>query len=139
MDRYYYKKDPGHIWLKKDDDSTYKVGFDYFGQFQAGEIMFIRTRPVGSTLNQGATFGTVETEKWIGPLRFPLTAEIIEVNEAIVENPKLINESCYTNWIIRIKPTQMEKDLESENLIKDKETLRTYIINDLQKYDDPEI
>lgn len=140
LDRYYYAGDPGHIWFKP-INSFYEVGFDSFGQQQAGPLLHIRTRPLGKEFPQGAAFGTVESDKWIGPLRLPLTSELLEANSAVLDNPQLVNSDCYKSWVIRIKPTKLEQEISSKDVISkgDLESLKTYVISDLEKYEEPPI
>ncbi len=140
LDRFYYANDPGHIWFKP-NNSIFEVGFDFFGQHQAGSLLHIRTRPLGKEFPQGAAFGTVESDKWIGPLRLPLSAILVEANIAVLDNPKLVNDDCYESWVIRIKPTKLEEEINSTDVISkgDLVRLEQYIISDLKKYDEPPI
>ncbi|MHA1213836.1 MAG: glycine cleavage system protein H [Candidatus Hodarchaeales archaeon] len=138
LDRYYYANDPGHIWFKE-KNSLFEVGFDFFGQHQAGPIHHLRTRPVGKEYLQGRAFGTVESDKWMGQLRLPLTSIIEEVNDKVLSNPALINQDCYNAWVVRIRPTRFDEEIKSKDIIKvgDLEALKQYIISDLEKYDEP--
>lgn len=140
IDRFYYSHDPGHIWFKS-NNSLFEVGFDDFGQFQAGKILHVRTRPIGKNFAKGAAFGTVESHKWIGPLRLPLSSTLIEVNTEVLENPGIINTEPYNAWLIRIKPTNLDDEISSQDIIQkgDLEELRHYIKSELEKYEDPPI
>ena len=140
LDRYYYAGDPGHIWFKP-INSVFEVGFDSFGQQQAGPLLHIRTRPLGKEFPQGAAFGTVESDKWIGPLRLPLTSKLLEANSAVLDNPQLVNSDCYKSWVIKIKPTELEKEISSKDVISigDLESLKKYVISDLEKYEEPPV
>jgi glycine cleavage system H protein len=139
LDRYYFTQEPGHIWLKTEGE-LFKVGFDDFGQFQ-GPILHIRTRPIGKEFPQGKAFGTVETNKFIGQLRFPVSGSIVEANSEVFKEPQLINRAPYDQWIVKIKPTNLDEDLESEYIIPlgDQEKLEKYIVSELVKYEDPPI
>lgn len=140
LNRYYYAGDPGHIWFKSinADNSIFEVGFDSFGQKQAGPLLHIRTRPLGREFPQGAAFGTVESDKWIGPLRLPLSAVLVEANTAVLDNPKLINENCYQAWVIQIRPTKFDEEINSTDIIikGNLPRLKQYTISDLEKYEE---
>jgi len=141
LDRYYYAHDPGHIWFKP-INSIFEVGFDYFGQFQAGTILHIRIRPPGKEFTQGTAFGTVESDKWIGPLRLPLTAVIIESNQEVLKKPQLVNDDPYGRWVIRIKPTKLKEELNSSSdiiPIGNLTRLKQYITSELERHEDPPI
>jgi len=140
LDRFYYSNDPGHIWFKK-INTLIEIGFDDFGQKQAGHLHHIRTRRIDNEYQQGRAFGTVESDKWMGQLRLPLSGILKEVNEKVIKNPSLVNKDCYSNWIVRIEPTDFDKEIKSPDIIKQGECdkLRDYITSDLQKYDEPPI
>ena len=135
LDRYYYTGDPGHIWFKP-NNSIYEVGFDDFGQQQAGPLLHIRTRPLKKEFKQGSAFGTVESDKWIGPLRLPLTSIILEANSNVLNNPQSVNDNPYEAWVIRIKPIQFEEEINSEDIIPkgDYTRLKQFIEAELEKY-----
>ncbi len=112
---HYFTGGDGHIWLKKLDDGKVKVGFDDFGQKLAGKILFVRTVPVGKERPKGKSLGTIETGKYVGALRCPVTGTIVEINPAIKENPGLINDDPYgKGWIAIIDPNNLEEDLKTE-------------------------
>ena len=137
LDRYFYTSDPGHVWFKP-KNSTFEVGFDDFGQSQAGNILHIRTRPTGKEYNQHTAFGTIESEKWIGPLRLPLTGTITAANAEVLDNPSLVNETPYKAWIIELQATNLEELKNSERIIPmgDREKLKAYITKEAKKYED---
>jgi glycine cleavage system H protein len=139
LDRYYYTQEPGHIWLKPEGELLL-VGFDDFGQSQ-GPILHIRTRPIGKIYSQGKAFGTVETNKFIGQLRFPVSGSIVETNSDIFNDPQLINNAPYDQWIVKIKPTNLDEDLKSDYIIPlgNKDFLEKYMVSELIKYEDPPI
>jgi glycine cleavage system H protein len=139
LNRYYYTQEPGHIWFKPSED-TFLVGIDDFSQAQ-GPILHLRMRPKGKKVYpKRKAFGTVETNKFIGPLRLPISASIIEINEDVLNNPQLLNEDPYSNWIVRIKPSSsVDNEIStSPEIIQigDRKKLEEYIRSELTKYDD---
>ncbi len=140
LDRYYYTQEPGHIWFKSDGEG-FKVGINDFSQAQ-GPILHLRIRPKGKIYPKRKAFGTVETNKFIGPLRLPVSASIVEVNEDVINHPQLLNEDPYQHWIIKIKPpSSFDNEISSIDIINigDREKLTEYIKSELIKYDDPPI
>ena len=70
-----------------------------------GDIVFVDIPTVGETLEAGETFGTIEVVKTISDLFLPLAGEILEQNEALEENPELVNKDPYgEGWLIKMKP-----------------------------------
>ena len=137
LDRAYWSKDPGHVWALVLDDGTVKVGFDHYATSIAGKILFVRVKPVGREVKQGKSFGSVESGKWVGPLRAPYSGTIVEVNGELKDKPELVNDDPYgLGWIAIIDPSNFETESQNDNLIPsgDKERLETYIKGDIEKF-----
>lgn len=114
-----YSKD--HTWAKIEDDKA-RVGITDYGQKSAGKIMFVRFRPKG-TISQGSGIGTIETAKWVGVVKSPVSGEIVEINPKLRDNPSLINESPYEDgWIAIIKLSKFEED--KKNLMTAEEAVK---------------
>lgn len=125
-----YSKD--HLWAKIEDGRV-KVGITDFAQKMAGEIVFVRIMPKGKQVRAGQPLGTMETGKWVGPLKSPVSGTIVEVNTALRMQPKLLNTDPYgQGWVAIIEPSNLEE--EKKNLISDLEELRKFIEEEEKKY-----
>ena len=93
-----------HEWIRIEGDEAY-VGITDYAQDQLGDIVFIDIPTVGEALEQGEVFGTVEVVKTVSDLFLPIGGEILEQNEALMDNPELVKQDPYgEGWIIKIKP-----------------------------------
>lgn len=100
-----------HEWIRVEGDIAY-VGITDYAQEQLGDIVFVDIPAVGETLEAGETFGTIEVVKTISDLFLPVAGELLEQNEALEENPELVNKDPYgEGWLIKMKPTNV-KDIE---------------------------
>jgi len=96
----YYTND--HEWIKV-EGNTGVVGITDFAQHQLGDIVFVDVASVGETLSEGETFGTIEAVKTVSDLFIPVDAEIIEFNDALNNEPELINKDPYgAGWIVKV-------------------------------------
>jgi glycine cleavage system H protein len=96
-----YTKD--HEWVSLNGD-TATVGITDFAQHELGDIVYIEVDTVGSSLNHGDVFGTVEAVKTVSDLFMPLSGEILELNAALDSAPELVNSDAYgKGWMIKIK------------------------------------
>jgi len=111
-----------HEWLRVEVDFAY-LGITDFAQSQLGDIVFLEIETLGETLNQGDIFGTIEAVKTVSDLFLPIDAEVVEVNEAIVENPETINQDPYEKgWIAKIRipnPEQLNGLLSANDYEKE--------------------
>ncbi len=91
-----YTKD--HEWLKIENDKAY-VGITDYAQHTLGDIVFIELPKTESTLEIGDVLGVIESVKAASDIYSPISGAILEVNEELIDNPELINEDPYKNWI----------------------------------------
>ena len=93
-----------HEWIRLEGDVAY-VGITDYAQEQLGDIVFVDIPTEGETLAADEVFGTIEVVKTISDLFLPVTGEILEQNEALADQPELVNQDPYgEGWHIKIKP-----------------------------------
>ena len=93
-----------HEWIRQEGDIAY-VGITDYAQEQLGDIVFVDIQTEGETLAAGDTFGTIEVVKTISDLFLPVGGEVLEQNEALADQPELVNQDPYgEGWLIKIKP-----------------------------------
>ena len=95
-----------HEWIRVDGDVAY-VGITDYAQDQLGDIVFVDIQAVGETLEAGEVFGTIEVVKTISDIFMPVGGEVLEQNEALEDQPELVNKDPYgEGWLIKIKPDE---------------------------------
>lgn len=96
-----YTKD--HEWAKREGNRV-RVGITAFAVEQLGDITLVELPKVGTKIDTGKTFGTVESVKTLSDLFAPLAGTIVEVNDALSSSPELVNEGCYDKgWMVVIE------------------------------------
>uniref|UniRef100_UPI003216320C glycine cleavage system protein GcvH n=1 Tax=uncultured Draconibacterium sp. TaxID=1573823 RepID=UPI003216320C len=94
-----------HEWVRVEGDVAV-VGVTDFAQGELGDVVFVEIETEGETLDKGETFGTVEAVKTVSDLFMPVGGEVIEFNEALADDPELVNKDAYgEGWMIKIKMT----------------------------------
>jgi glycine cleavage system H protein len=102
-----YTKD--HEWVKIENDILV-IGITDFAQGELGDIVYVEVETLNENLNSEEVFGTVEAVKTVSDLFMPISGEIIEYNDNLIENPELINSDPYNQgWIIKVKPTELKE------------------------------
>lgn len=140
LDRYYLAGETGHTWLLPIGENKYLLGFNSLGAKQAGEIANVKTRKVGKIIKQSKAVGTVESGKWIGPLKTPFTGTMSRINDLLNDKPGIINDDPYNDgWVAELEIDQETLDSEKDNEliihIGDKETLETFIKKELTRFE----
>lgn len=90
-------------WIKVDDDIA-TIGIDDYSQAEFGEIVFVDLPKVGAHFSKSDEVCVVESVKTASDICTPLSGEIVKTNDALVDNPKLLNQSCYdSGWLFKIQ------------------------------------
>ena len=99
---YYYSQD--HEWIKVEDGQIGVVGITDFAQKQLGDVVYVELPEVGTQLEFHQTLGVVDSVKAVSDIYSPVSGEVVEVNQALNDNPELINEDPHgQGWIVKIK------------------------------------
>jgi len=102
----FYSND--HEWVRVEGNKAY-VGISDFAQHALGDIVFVELPDIDSEFTSGDVFGVVESVKAASDMNIPLSGKVLEVNEAIVDSPELVNEDSYENWMLVIEITNKEE------------------------------
>ncbi len=98
-----YKYSSEHEWISVDDGIA-TVGITHHAQDELGDVVFVELSELGTTCAQDAVFGTIESVKAVSDLHAPVAGEIVEVNDALIDTPEVVNEDPHgAGWMIRIK------------------------------------
>ncbi|HKK55274.1 glycine cleavage system protein GcvH [Marinobacter sp.] len=101
-----------HQWVRAADDGTATVGITDFAQDQLGDVVYVELPEVGSTVIGGEEAGVAESVKSASDVFSPVTGEVIEVNEALEDEPELVNEDPYGDgWLFKVS-TRDQGELE---------------------------
>ena len=107
-DRFY---NSNHLWIKENDSGQVTVGMDELGLDSLGEMAYLTLPDVGTPVEMGKAMGTMEAAKMTGEIYAPVTGFVVEKNDAILQNPLLVNEEPYDNgWLVKIEPTNWEDE-----------------------------
>lgn len=107
--------DKNHFWARLEGD-TVVMGTTDFAQKLAGDIGYVEIPEEGLKIQQGKPFGSIESGKWVGRIYAVLSGKVTEVNEALEDEPELINSSPYEEgWICKIAPDDLAG--EKQNLM----------------------
>ncbi len=107
-----YTKD--HEWVRVDGAVGW-IGITDFAQGELGDVVFIELPKIGSKLEQGKSFGTIEAVKAVSDLYAPLSGEVLEINKEVQDSPEVVNKEPYERgWMVKIK---MENTAEQGQLL----------------------
>ena len=91
-----------HEWVKVDGDIA-TIGISDYAQHALGSIVYVDMPEVGDEVTAGEDFGAVESVKAASDLISPVSGEVVEINEALEDQPELVNTDAFENWIIKVR------------------------------------
>ena len=95
-----------HEWVRLEDGHIAYVGITDFAQEQLGDIVYVEIETLDEEIEGNEVFGTVEAVKTVSDLFMPVTGTVIEVNEALADQPELVNSDPYgEGWMIKVRLT----------------------------------
>ncbi len=107
-----------HEWVRVEDDGTVTVGITDHAQSALGDVVYVELPEIGASLDAGAEAGVVESVKAASDVYAPIAGEVVALNEALEDNPEIINESPYDDgWFYKMQPadlSQMENLLDAD-------------------------
>ena len=109
-----------HEYVRVEGEFGY-IGITDFAQEQLGNVVYVDMPEVDDEVEAGEEFGAVESVKAASDLYSPVSGTIVEVNEALEDEPELINKDAFENWIIKV---ELSDKSELENLL-DAQTYET--------------
>lgn len=111
-------------WAKPLGNNIIMLGMTDVAQTQAGKILHVTFKKIGSLVQRRGNTATIESGKWVGPIPSPVAGEIIEVNEALLKDPLLLNISPYKDaWVSKVKASDLS---ELKNLLTGFEAVEKY-------------
>ena len=90
-----------HEWVSE-EDGIYTIGISDFAQDALGDLVFVNLPQVGDEVEVGEAFADVESVKAVSDVFSPVTGEVVEVNEDLLDAPESINEDPYDAWFVRV-------------------------------------
>lgn len=114
MSKIYYS--PTHEYIKV-DGNVGLIGITDYAQHQLGNVVYVDMPEQGDDVEAGVDFGAVESVKTASDLISPVSGAVLDINEELIDNPKLINEDAMNTWIIKVElsdPSELDSLLSEE-------------------------
>jgi glycine cleavage system H protein len=99
-----YKYTKEHEWIQI-RGNTALVGITDHAQESLGDIVFVELPKVGTQVEAGKSFGTVESVKAVSELYAPASGKVVEVNEILNQSPEAVNQDAHKSWMIKLELT----------------------------------
>ena len=93
-----------HEWVKLDGNIA-TIGISDYAQHSLGDIVYLELNQVGDKVSYKKSFAAIESVKAASDINSPVTGVVVEVNEALMDTPEVINEDAYSAWLIKVEIT----------------------------------
>lgn len=102
-----------HEWVRVEGDNC-RIGITDYAQNSLHEVVYADLPKVGRVLGKGESFGTVESVKAVSEVYSPVSGEVLETNQRLIDAPELVNQQPYgEGWLILMKPSKLGEELSS--------------------------
>jgi glycine cleavage system H protein len=100
-----------NTWLRVGESSRVTIGVTSLLSTIAGKLIRVKLKPIDSVIERGQSLGTLESEKFVGPVPSPVSGTVVASNRSILVHPKTINDSPYDQgWIIQLSPKRLTEE-----------------------------
>lgn len=115
-----------NAWARIEDDGAVLFGMTDTAQTMCGKIVSISFKPLGTQVKRGRTLAVIESAKWVGPFRAPLSGEVVATNdEGFAADGLIANRDPYgAGWLVRLAPSAL--DDERDQLVDGREAFPLY-------------
>lgn len=110
MDPKDYRYSKEHEWVVIDPNGMATIGITEYAQKELGDVVFIELPAPGTSFQQFAKFGEIESVKSVSELFTPIGGEVVEANKELTNQPELVNSAPYREgWMLKIKPADLNE------------------------------
>lgn len=107
-----------HEWIRPEPGNKGNMGLTDYAQSQLGDIVFLDLPAPGTQVEQSQKMGEVESVKAVSDIYSPISGQILEVNQTVIDEPALVNQDPYGNgWLVRLeisKPSELDALMDSD-------------------------
>jgi glycine cleavage system H protein len=97
-----------HVWVKREPGGRVRLGLDPLGIETMGSLAHVDIVPVGTAIVRSEPVGTLEAEKFVGPLECPVSGTVVAVNAAAVADPRTVHADPLATWLLELDPADYE-------------------------------
>ncbi|MBI4969835.1 MAG: glycine cleavage system protein H [Rhodospirillales bacterium] len=99
----------GHMWFREEGGGRFRVGITALGAQTVGEVMAFMPKRAGGRVEADRSIATLESGKWVGAVRLPFPARVVEANEELIDHPALINADPFGDgWMVVVEADDPE-------------------------------
>ena len=104
-----------HEWVRTDGDGVVTVGVTAFAADSLGDVVFVQLPEAGSNVTAGEVCGEIESTKSVSELYSPVTGEVVELNESVVDSPETVNSDPYdAGWLFKVRTESVPDLLDAD-------------------------
>ena len=111
-----------HEWIRPEPENKGEMGLADYAQSQLGDIVFLDLPAPGTQVEQFKKMGEVESVKAVSDIFAPVSGQILEINQTVIDEPKLVNEDPYgAGWLVKLelsKPAELDALMNSDEYDK---------------------
>ena len=105
-----YKYTQEHEWIYPESENKWKIGLTDYAQTQLGDIVFLDLPTLGTQVEQRQKIGEVESVKAVSEIFTPVSGQVLEINQAVIDEPGLVNQDPYgKGWLVKLELSNLSE------------------------------
>lgn len=102
-----------HVWVERLVGGTVRVGLDPLGLETMGTLAQLDLLGPGTAIARGEPLGTLEAEKFVGPLASPLSGTVAAINDDVIRDPRLVHDDPLAAWLLELEPSDYDGEVSA--------------------------
>ena len=105
-----YRFTQKHEWICPEPGNTGKVGITEYAQSNLGDVVYVDLLPPGTQVEQRQKIGEIESAKTVSEIFTPISGQVLEINQVVIDNPALVNQTPYgEGWLVKLELSNLSE------------------------------
>ncbi|MHA1912329.1 MAG: glycine cleavage system protein H [Candidatus Kariarchaeaceae archaeon] len=128
----YWESTKNQYWIQRVSKTKIRMGITSLAAQVSNKIESINLKKEGRKVSLKRSFGTLESGKWLGPIRSPINGIITKHNEKVLADPSFLNQEPYTAWIVELEGTEIDENLSEFKIGPINDSFIAFIKNEIK-------
>ena len=131
-DLLYWESAKNQYWIQRVSETKIRMGITSLAAHVSNKIESINLKKEGGKVLLKRSFGTLESGKWLGPIRSPINGEISKHNEEVLKDPSFLNREPYSSWIVELEGTGIDENLSEFKIAPMNDSFIAFVKNEIK-------
>jgi glycine cleavage system H protein len=128
----FWQSTKNQYWIQRVSETKIRMGITSLAARVSNKIESINLKKEGGKVSLNKSFGTLESGKWLGPIRSPINGVITKPNEQVFADPSLLNQEPYAAWIVELEGSEIDENLSEFKIAPINDSFIAFVKNEIK-------